>query len=33
VLVTRRDPLPGAEEMDGQPGKLELLSEAPGEGG
>ena len=28
VIVTRKEPLPGAEEMDGKPGKMELLSEA-----
>ena len=34
VLVTRRDPLPEAEERDGEPGKLEkYFSEAAGEGG
>jgi ferredoxin len=34
VLVTRRDPMPGAEEHDGEPGKLEkYFSESPGEGG
>ena len=33
VILTQKDPLPNAEEMDGKPGKLALLSEAPGEGG
>ena len=33
VPVTRRDPLPNAEELDGKPGKMDLFSEAPGEGG
>ncbi|MEM9970119.1 MAG: DUF3470 domain-containing protein, partial [Pseudomonadota bacterium] len=32
-IITRKDPLPEATEMDGKPGKLELLSEEPGEGG
>jgi ferredoxin len=32
VITTRRDPLPTAEEMDGKPGKMELLSENPGAG-
>jgi ferredoxin len=34
VIVTRKDPLPGAEEKDGESGKLEkYFSESPGEGG
>jgi len=34
VLVTRRDPLPEADERDGEPGKMEkYFSEAAGEGG
>jgi ferredoxin len=34
VIVTRKDPLPGADAMDGKPGKLEnCFSEAPGPGG
>ena len=34
VLATRRDPLPEAEERDGETGKREkYFSEAPGEGG
>lgn len=33
VITIRKDPMPGHEEMDGKPGKLELLSEAPGTGG
>jgi ferredoxin len=33
VITRKKDPLPSAEEMDGQPGKLEkYFSEAPGEG-
>jgi ferredoxin len=33
VIVTRKDPLPEAEAMDGKPGKMDLLSESPGAGG
>jgi ferredoxin len=33
VIITKKDPLPGAEEMDGKPNKIELFSEKPGEGG
>ena len=33
VIVTRKDPLPGSEEMDGKPDKMGLLSESPGAGG
>ena len=33
VIITKKDPLPNADEMDGKEGKLEFLSEAPGEGG
>ena len=33
VIITKKDPLPTAEEMDGKEGKMELFSEAPGEGG
>ena len=33
VIVTRKDPLPGSEEMDGKPDKMALLSESPGAGG
>ena len=34
VIVTRKDPLPGADGLDGEPGKLEkYFSEAPGLGG
>lgn len=32
VLVEKKDPMEGHEEADGQKGKLELLSEKPGEG-
>jgi ferredoxin len=32
VITQKKDPLPGAEEMDGKPGKMSLFSEAPGEG-
>jgi ferredoxin len=31
--VTKKDPLPTAEEMDGRPGKMELFSEKAGPGG
>ncbi|MEM0990759.1 MAG: ferredoxin FdxA [Pseudomonadota bacterium] len=31
-ITTKRDPLPDAEEFDGKPDKLPLLSEEPGEG-
>jgi ferredoxin len=33
VIITKKDPLPEAEEMDGKPGKMDLFSEKPGEGG
>ena len=33
VIITKKDPLPNAEEMDGKEGKMELFSEAAGEGG
>jgi len=34
VIITKKDPLPEAEERDGETGKLEkYFSEAPGEGG
>jgi ferredoxin len=34
VIITKKDPLPNAEERDGEEGKLEkYFSEAPGEGG
>ncbi len=33
VIITRKDPLPDAEEMDGKPGKIDLFSEKPGAGG
>ncbi|AGI67193.1 ferredoxin FdxA [Octadecabacter antarcticus 307] len=33
VIITKKDQLPTAEEMDGKEGKLDLFSEAPGEGG
>ncbi len=33
VIVTRKDPLPAAEEMDGKTGKIELFSEKAGAGG
>jgi ferredoxin len=34
VIITKKDPLPEAEALDGTPGKLEsMFSEAPGEGG
>jgi ferredoxin len=33
VIVSKKDPLPTAEEFDGKDGKLPYLSEAPGEGG
>ncbi|WP_071672736.1 ferredoxin FdxA [Nioella nitratireducens] len=33
VIVSKKDPLPTAEEFDGKDGKLPLLSETPGEGG
>ncbi|MEM9756674.1 MAG: DUF3470 domain-containing protein, partial [Pseudomonadota bacterium] len=32
-IISKRDPLPNAEEMDGKPDKMKLFSEAPGEGG
>ena len=33
VIITKKDPLPTADDLDGKEGKLEMLSEAPGEGG
>ena len=33
VIISRKDPLPNADEMDGKPGKMELFSEEPGSGG
>ena len=34
VIVTKKDPLPEAEDRDGESGKLDkYFSEAPGEGG
>ena len=33
VIITKKDPLPNADEMDGKEGKMELFSEAAGEGG
>jgi len=33
VIITKKDQLPNAEEMDGKEGKMELFSEKPGEGG
>ena len=33
VIITKKDPLPNADEMDGKPGKMDLFSENPGEGG
>ncbi|MEP6064148.1 MAG: ferredoxin family protein, partial [Marinomonas sp.] len=33
VIVTKKDQLPEAAEMDGKPDKIKLFSEAPGEGG
>ena len=33
VIITRKDPLPNAEEMDGKAGKIDLFSEKPGQGG
>ena len=33
VIITAKDPLPNADEMDGKPNKIELFSEKPGEGG
>ena len=34
VIITQKDPLPDAEERDGEAGKLEkYFSEKPGEGG
>ncbi len=32
VITLKKDPLPGAEEMDGKPGKMDLFSEAAGPG-
>jgi len=33
VIVSKKDPLPTADDFDGKPDKLQYLSEAPGEGG
>ena len=34
VIITQKDPLPEADERDGEPDKLEkYFSEGPGEGG
>ena len=34
VIITKKDPLPDAEERDGESGKMEkYFSEEPGEGG
>jgi ferredoxin len=33
VIITKKDPLPDADDQDGKPGKMELFSEAAGEGG
>jgi ferredoxin len=33
VIVTKKDPLPDADENDGKSGKMEMFSEASGEGG
>ncbi len=33
VIITKKDPLPTADDMDGKEGKIEMFSEAPGEGG
>ena len=33
VIITKKDPLPTADDMDGKEGKIELFSEAAGEGG
>ena len=33
VIITKKDPLPNADEMDGKPGKIDLFSENAGEGG
>jgi ferredoxin len=34
VILSKKDPMPGYEEKDGQENKLETdFSEAPGEGG
>ena len=33
VIITKKDPMPNADEMDGKEGKMELFSEAAGEGG
>ena len=33
VIITKKDPLPTADEMDGKDGKIDLFSENPGEGG
>ena len=31
-IISKRDPLPTAEEMDGKEGKMEFFDPAPGEG-
>jgi len=33
VIVTRKDPLPDAEAMDGKTGKIDLFSAKAGAGG
>jgi ferredoxin len=33
VIVTKKDPLPDADALDGKPGKMDMFSEAAGEGG
>ena len=32
VIVSKKDPMPGYEEMDGKPGKMSMFSEAAGDG-
>jgi len=32
VITSRKDPMPGYEEMDGKPGKMALFSETAGPG-
>jgi ferredoxin len=33
VIITKKDPLPDANAMDGKDGKMQMFSKAPGEGG
>ena len=34
VIISKKEPMPGYEDRDGEPGKLDkYFSEAPGEGG